>query len=191
MYKNSETQIKYPDINSCLNLKIQRKTLEIFLKELYRDLLRRSDGESNGNKINKITFQESLIMPLIISERLFYAFTNNKFINDITREQYINGFCNLYSEDLECRLEIISKVIDFDLDGVLSVDDLTMLLMHFYLVDNDMNSFQDVKDIIYKDLTPKKRITISSFRDTMSDYNPDVFYLFCFLFNKFCPFTSE
>ena len=67
MYKNSETQIKYPDINSCLNLKIQRKTLEIFLKELYRDLLRRSDGESNGNKINKITFQESLIMPLIIS----------------------------------------------------------------------------------------------------------------------------
>ena len=66
-----------------------------------------------------------------------------------------------------------------------------MLLMHFYLVDNDMNSFQDVKDIIYKDLTPKKRITISSFRDTMSDYNPDVFYLFCFLFNKFCPFTSE
>ncbi len=189
--KNSEAQIEYPDINSCLNLRIPKKTLEIFLKELYRDLLRRSNGESNGNNINKITFQESLIMPLIISERLFYAFTNNKFTNDITREQYINGFCNLYSEDLECRLEIISKVIDFDLDGVLSVDDLTMLLMHFYLVDNDMNSFQDVKDIIYKDLTPKKRITISSFRDTMSDYNPDVFYLFCFLFNKFCPFTSE
>ena len=189
--KNSEAQIEYPDINSCLNLRIPKKTLEIFLKELYRDLLRRSNGESNGNNINKITFQESLIMPLIISERLFYAFTNNTFTNDITREQYINGFCNLYSEDLECRLEIISKVIDFDLDGVLSVDDLTMLLMHFYLVDNDMNSFQDVKDIIYKDLTPKKRITISSFRDTMSDYNPDVFYLFCFLFNKFCPFTSE
>ena len=192
MYNNnSEAQIEYPDINSCLNLRIPKKTLEIFLKELYRDLLRRSNGESNGNNINKITFQESLIMPLIISERLFYAFTNNTFTNDITREQYINGFCNLYSEDLECRLEIISKVIDFDLDGVLSVDDLTMLLMHFYLVDNDMNSFQDVKDIIYKDLTPKKRITISSFRDTMSDYNPDVFYLFCFLFNKFCPFTSE
>ena len=192
MYNNnSEAQIEYPDINSCLNLRIPKKTLEIFLKELYRDLLRRSNGESNGNNINKITFQESLIMPLIISERLFYAFTNNTFTNDITREQYINGFCNLYSEDLECRLEIISKIIDFDLDGVLSVDDLTMLLMHFYLVDNDMNSFQDVKDIIYKDLTPKKRITISSFRDTMSDYNPDVFYLFCFLFNKFCPFTSE
>ena len=191
MYKNSETQIEYPDINSCLNLKIQRKTLEIFLKELYRDLLRRSDGESNGNKINKITFQESLIMPLIISERLFYAFTNNKFINDITREQYINGFCNLYSDDLENRLEIICKLIDFDLDGVLSVDDLTMLLMHFYLVNNDMNSFKEVKDIIYKDLTPKKRITISSFRDIINDYNPDVFYLFCFLFNKFCPFTSE
>ena len=185
MYNNnSEAQIEYPDINSCLNLKIQRKTLEIFLKELYRDLLRRSDGESNGNKINKITFQESLIMPLIISERLFYAFTNNKFINDITREQYINGFCNLYSEDLESRLEIICKVIDFDLDGVLSVDDLTMLLMHFYLVNNDMNSFKEVKDIIYKDLTPKKRITISSFRDIINDYNPDVFYL-SLLYNFF------
>ena len=191
MYKNSDEQHEFEDINACLNMKVQKKTLEIFLKELYRDLLRRSDGELNGNKINKITFQESLSMPLIISERLFYSFTNNKYTNDITREQYINGFCNLYSEDLESRLEIISNVIDFDLDGVLSIDDLTMLLMHFYIVDNDMSTFKEVRDIIYKDLTPKKRITVSSFKEIMNDYNPDVFYLFCFLFNKFSPFTSE
>ena len=156
MYKNSDEQHEFEDINACLNMKVQKKTLEIFLKELYRDLLRRSDGELNGNKINKITFQESLSMPLIISERLFYSFTNNKYTNDITREQYINGFCNLYSEDLESRLEIISNVIDFDLDGVLSIDDLTMLLMHFYIVDNDMSTFKEVRDIIYQDLTPKK-----------------------------------
>ncbi len=191
MYKNSDEQHEFEDINACLNMKVQKKTLEIFLKELYRDLLRRSDGELNGNKINKITFQESLSMPLIISERLFYSFTNNKYTNDITREQYINGFCNLYSEDLESRLEIISNVIDFDLDGVLSIDDLTMLLMHFYIVDNDMSTFKEVRDIIYQDLTPKKRITVSSFKEIMNDYNPDVFYLFCFLFNKFSPFTSE
>ena len=191
MYKNSDEQHEFEDINACLNMKVQKKNLEIFLKELYRDLLRRSDGELNGNKINKVTFQESLSMPLIISERLFYSFTKDKYTNDITREQYINGFCNLYSEDLEMRLEIISKVIDFDLDGVFSIDDLTMLLMHFYIVHNDMSTFKEVRDIIYKDLTPKKRITVSSFKEIMNDYNPDVFYLFCFLFNKFSPFTSE
>ena len=191
MNNNSDEQHEFEDINTCLNMKVQKKTLEIFLKELYRDLLRRSDGELNGNKINKITFQESLSMPLIISERLFYAFTKNKYTNNITREQYINGFCNLYSEDLECRLEIISNVIDFDLDGVLSIDDLTMLLMHFYIIHNDMSTFKEVRDIIYKDLTPKKRITVCSFKEIMNDYNPDVFYLFCFLFNKFSPFTYE
>ena len=117
-YNNSYEHTEFYDIKSCLDMKLDIKTLEIFLKEFYKDLLRRSDGELNGNKINKITFQESLSMPLIISERLFYAFTKNKYTNNITREQYINGFCNLYSEDLECRLEIISNVIDFDLDGV-------------------------------------------------------------------------
>ena len=190
-YNNSYEHTEFYDIKSCLDMKIDIKTLEVFLKELYKDLLRRSDGELNENKINKITFQESLLMPLIISERLFYSFTNNQFSNNITREQYINGFCSLYSNDLQCRLEIISKVIDFDLDGVVNVDDLTMLLMHFYIIDNDMSSFNEIKNIIYKDLTPKKRITISSFKDIINNYNSDVFYLFCFLFNKFCPFTSQ
>ena len=190
-YNNSYEQSEFYDIKSCLDMKIDIKTLEIFLKEFYKDLLRRSDGELNDNKINKITFQESLLMPLIISERLFYSFTNNQFSNNITRDQFINGFCSLYSNDLQYRLDIISKVIDFDLDGVLSIDDLTMLLMHFYIIDNDMSSFNEIKNIIYKDLTPKKRITISSFKDIINNYNSDVFYLFCFFFNKFCPFTSQ
>ena len=96
-YNNSYEQSEFYDIKSCLDMKIDIKTLEIFLKEFYKDLLRRSDGELNDNKINKITFQESLLMPLIISERLFYSFTNNQFSNNITRDQFINGFCSLYN----------------------------------------------------------------------------------------------
>ena len=45
MNNNSEEQHEFEDINACLNMKVQKKNLEIFLKELYRDLLRRSDGE--------------------------------------------------------------------------------------------------------------------------------------------------
>ena len=130
---------------------------------------------------------------MIIAERMFYSFTNNIYAVDITREQYVQGFIDLYSDDIDTRMNIICKIFDFDLNGIVNVDDVTLIFAQFYVLEenSDMNTFNEIKEIIHKDLTPRKKMTISSFKDIMNNYNPDALYLICFYFNLYCPCTDE
>ena len=100
---------------------------------------------------------------------------------------------NLYSNDIDIRMNVICKIFDFDLNGIVNVDDVTLIFAQFYVLgdDNDMSTFSDIKEIIHKDLTPRKKMTTSSFKEIMNNYNPDALYLFCFYLNLYCPFTEE
>ena len=181
------------EISQFLNLNINKNSFEYFLKEFYKDLLMRSNSNKIFKNISKITFQESILnkLPLFISEKLFYSFSNDKSSNFLNKEDFVNGFLNLYSNKIEDRLNIICKILDFNLDNVISIDDVSLFLAMFYQKENDLNNFKEISNLIYKDLPYKKRITVNSFKEIINEFNPDVFYLISFYFDKYCPFNIE
>ena len=179
---------------SIINFSFSNKaSFEYFLKETYKDLQHRSnDSDHPSNKISKIVFQELFEFPMILSERLFFSLTLNLNSTEISKEEFVNGLLKLYSNNLKNRIEIFLNIIDFDLDGVILIDDLIMLLCAFFGYENNfITNFKEIREIIYKIFPPKKRITVNSFNENIFNYNADVFYLFCFYFDKFCPFVSE
>ena len=185
--------ISEQEISQFLNLNINKNSFEFFLKEFYKDLYMRSNSNKIFKNISKITFQESILnkLPLFISEKLFYSFSNDKSSNFLNKEDFVNGFLNLYSNKIEDRLNIICKILDFDLDNVISIDDISLFLAMFYQKENDLNNFKEISNLIYKDLPYKKRITVNSFKEIINEFNPDVFYLISFYFDKYCPFNIE
>ena len=185
--------ISEQEISQFLNLNINKNSFEYFLKEFYKDLLMRSNSNKIFKNISKITFQESILnkLPLFISEKLFYSFSNDKSSNFLNKEDFVNGFLNLYSNKIEDRLNIICKILDFNLDNVISIDDVSLFLAMFYQKENDLNNFKEISNLIYKDLPYKKRITVNSFKEIINEFNPDVFYLISFYFDKYCPFNIE
>ena len=185
--------ITFNGIANLIQKKFDKQALTLFLNEMYKDLIRRSGIESKEATLSQLAFLESLNLPMIIAERMFYSFTNNRYAIDITREQYVQGFIDLYSDDIDTRMNIICKIFDFDLNGIVNVDDVTLIFAQFYVLEenSDMNTFNEIKEIIHKDLTPKKKMTISSFKEIMNNYNPDALYLICFYLNLYCPFTDE
>ena len=185
--------ISEQEISQFLNLNINKNSFEFFLKEFYKDLYMRSNSNKIFKNISKITFQESILnkLPLFISEKLFYSFSNDKSSNFLNKEDFVNGFLNLYSNKIEDRLNIICKILDFDLDNVISIDDISLFLAMFYQKENDLNNFKEISNLIYKDLPYKKRITVNSFKEIINEFNPDVFYLISFYFYKYFPFNIE
>jgi hypothetical protein len=192
MSSNEKKKIFNP--SSIINFSFSNKiSFEFFLKEIFKDLQFRSNEiENSSNKITKITFQEFFKFPMILSERLFFSLTMNLNSTEISKEEFVNGLLKLYSNNLKNRLEIFLNIIDFDLDGVILIDDLIMLLCAFFAHENNfITNFKEIREIIYKIFPPKKRITVNSFYDNIFNFNADVFYLFCFYFDKFCPFEKE
>ena len=190
--ENSIEKIFNP--SSIINFSFSNKiSFEFFLKEIFKDLQFRSNEiENSSNKITKITFQEFFKFPMILSERLFFSLTMNLNSTEISKEEFVNGLLKLYSNNLKNRLEIFLNIIDFDLDGVILIDDLIMLLCAFFAHENNfITNFKEIREIIYKIFPPKKRITVNSFYENVFNFNADVFYLFCFYFDKFCPFLQE
>ena len=186
-------QKTYKGIATLIQKKFDKQALTLFLNELYKDLIRRSGIESKEATLSLLAFLESVNLPMIIAERLFYSFTSNRYAVDITRDQFVQGFIDLYSDDIDTRMNIICKIFDFDLNGIVNVDDVTLIFAQFYVLDerSDMSTFSEIKEIIHKDLTPRKKMTISSFKEIMNNYNPDALYLICFYLNIYCPFTDE
>ena len=186
-------QKTYKGIATLIQKKFDKQALTLFLNELYKDLIRRSGIESKEATLSLLAFLESVNLPMIIAERLFYSFTSNRYAVDITRDQFVQGFIDLYSDDIDTRMNIICKIFDFDLNGIVNVDDVTLIFAQFYVLDerSDMSTFSEIKEIIHKDLTPRKKMTISSFKEIMNNYNPDALYLICLYLNIYCPFTDE
>ena len=51
---------------------------------------------------------------MIIAERLFYSFTSNRYAVEITRDQFVQGFIDLYSDNIDTRMNIICKIFIVD-----------------------------------------------------------------------------
>ena len=97
---------------------IPKKTSLInFLREIYANVSKRSN-----NNMNTYTFQEILQLPMIISDKIYFAL-NKHGSKMITQTQFSNGIYQLLYNDLLYKFRICFEIFDFDNDGAVCKDD--------------------------------------------------------------------
>jgi Ca2+-binding EF-hand superfamily protein len=113
-----------------------------YLKELYKDLAERSDNKQLG--INKITFANYYELPGIIFERLFSVFDKdqNEYL-DI--HEFHDGMTVLFSESFDKLASFIFEFYDFDKDGLISYEDVRIVLSYVPLNVNMPNNDNGIR----------------------------------------------
>jgi hypothetical protein len=196
---SNEAQNQYVDFESIQKLLgLNDMTLFLsYLKELYKDLAERSEGDKKKG-INKVTFYDYMKLPIFIAEKLFCALDkdNDSFLNS---HEFIEGLQDLYMGDFESTLEIIFNTMDFDKDGLINREDVKVLLSYLPLkTDNihieykfQMQSLSEIDEILDSTFEKKNQLNKEHFEKIISNKKSDVYLqILCFLYQK-KPFQNQ
>ena len=120
---------RVPSLNSFAN----------YLAQIWRDLAKRSNEKKKG--INKITFAKYYELPGLINERLFQVFDrdNNGFLDG---KEFINGMIILFTESFNTLTKFIFTFYDFDQDGLITREDVRVVLSYVPLHTKNYSSKQ-------------------------------------------------
>ena len=97
--------------------------------------------------MNTYTFQEILQLPMIISDKIYFAL-NKHGSKMITQTQFSNGIYQLLYNDLLYKFRICFEIFDFDNDGSVCKDDAFLILSHFHLIQNTNESINYLEKVI-------------------------------------------
>ena len=120
---------RVPSLNSFAN----------YLAQIWRDLAKRSNEKKKG--INKITFAKYYELPGLINERLFKVFDrdNNGYLDG---KEFINGMIILFTESFNTLTKFIFTFYDFDQDGLITREDVRVVLSYVPLHTKNYSSKQ-------------------------------------------------
>ncbi len=104
-----------------------------------KDLALRSDDKSKG--INKVTFSKYYELPGIINDRLFSVFdvNRNEYLDSL---EFIDGMRVLYTESFDNLVTFIFNFYDFDKDGRISKEDVSVVLSYIPLNTKSLTKLQ-------------------------------------------------
>ena len=106
------------------------ENFNVYLQQLSQDFCIQSDNPGMG--INKMTFLNYFQLPGIIGERLYSVFdTKNREYLEV--DEFINGMTKLYSSNFESLCKFIFDLYDFDKDGIISKEDIRVVLSYIPL----------------------------------------------------------
>ena len=103
------------------------EALQIYLKELWKDLSQRSDDKTKG--INLVTFNQYYDLPGIILDRLFNVFDRNSN-GYLDLNEFAEGMCLLFTQNFDFLVKFIFKFYDFDGDGQITKEDIRTVLSY-------------------------------------------------------------
>ena len=120
---------RVPSLNSFAN----------YLAQIWRDLAKRSNEKKKG--INKLTFAKYYELPGLINERLFKVFDrdNNGYLDG---KEFINGMIILFTESFNTLTKFIFTFYDFDQDGLITREDVRVVLSYVPLHSKNYSSKQ-------------------------------------------------
>lgn len=181
------------------------EALQIYLKELWKDLSQRSDDKVKG--INTVTFSNYYQLPGIILDRLFNLFdkNSNQFID---LDEFIDGMTTLFTENFDNLVKFVFKFYDFDKDNVITKEDIRTVLSYIplnthekYRKDKMKYEKEDFKDriesqdelqiILCKVFETSDKLDLKGFTDIIENKCSEIFlYLIIFLLEK-RPFNKK
>ena len=153
-----------------------------YLAQIWRDLAKRSNEKKKG--INKITFAKYYELPGLISERLFNVLDSNRddYLNS---SEFINGMIILFTNSYANLTKFIFHFYDFDHDGVISREDVRVVLSYVPLqssINKDKDDFaervvsqDELFEIIKTAFREEETMKLDEFIYIIENINSDIF----------------
>ena len=179
-----------------------------YLQEVFVDLSTKSE-KSKTKYLSRLTFYDYIKLPIFISEKLFNSFAFSSQQEGLKEEEFVTGFFKLYMGTFTETTKVIFDLLDFDKDGIIKKEDVTIILSYLPLNDVSeekdkklesvkeilgfqMKSLEEIDDIVSK--TFKKfegKMNFEQFKDTVQNKKSDVFLqIICFLYQE-KPFKAK
>ena len=176
-----------------------------YLAEIWKDLAKRSIDKKQG--IDHITFIKYYNLPGLISERLFKVFDIDKN-GYLDPKEFINGMIILFTESFDNLVKFIFNFYDFDHDGLISKEDVRMILSYVplkisgkyseYKLKYENNNFEDriesqdeLFNIIQSSFGEKEKLDENEFFSVIENKNSDILmFILMFLLEK-RPFNND
>ena len=202
---NEEMKLNFKEFISSylINLK-DKKYFEEYLSDIYEELISYSHKKKG---ISKYIFIKYFMLPGMISRRLFSVFNNNIDEEYLNSENFINNMKNLFTGNVEYLFKLIFNLFDFDNDGIISYDDVSLILSYIPIKHNkyDKKKFKFEQDQFVDRIQTQEEIAFSlkilfssknsiiynDFLDIIKNQNSDIFiFLLLFILER-KPFTKE
>ena len=182
---------------------ISRKKKENFIKYLnpfqfnhnkgsimnfFSDIFVNFQKRSNNN-FDTYTFQELIGLPMIVSDKLYYTFTSHKE-KQLTYQEFSGGLYDLIFGDIEDKMSIVFDLLDFDGDGVITLEDSFLILSHFHLIDNTSETIPLLEQLI-QSFFGNNRVKIDKENCFNINKNFDILLLVLLFLNKYISVISE
>ena len=119
-----------------------RGTVVSFLSDIFVNFQKRSN-----NNFDTYTFQELIGIPMIVSDKLYYTFTMHQE-KLLTYQEFSSGLFDLLFGDIDDKMSIVFDLLDFDGDGVITLEDVFLILSHFHLIDNTTDTIHLIEKLI-------------------------------------------
>ncbi len=176
------------------------KLLKNYLYNVFMDISI-YDKKQNKKFLKKTSFYDYMKLPIFICEKLFNSFDSNND-NHLEEKEFINGLSKLYCGTFYETSEIIFNLLDYDKDGQIQKDDVTIMLSYLPLSKNEnefeiieekqKNSRKEIEEIINKTFSKYNGILkLKQFVDVVINKKSDVFLELICYFYQMKPFTNE
>ena len=119
-----------------------RGTVVSFLADIFVNFQKRSN-----NNFDTYTFQELIGIPMIVSDKLYYTFTMHQE-KQLTYQEFSGGLYDLLFGDFDDKMSIVFDLLDFDGDGVITSEDVFLILSHLHLIDNTNDTIYLIEKLI-------------------------------------------
>lgn len=146
--------IHLEDYDANLDGEFVKEELVPYLRDLYKDLLMRSNQPEH---VDKVTFIEYTKLPGIINDRLHVMFSENynkngcsptqavsslskgmsretmsekKKLEYVTMQSFIQNFTDIFIGDLSKKMRFTFNMYDFDGDGYITPEDIRIMLSY-------------------------------------------------------------
>jgi Ca2+-binding EF-hand superfamily protein len=121
------TRLVIPDFSEIESEQFKKDYVIPYFKDIYKDLVSRSDKKSAG--INKVTIIDYCNLPGILAERFFSLLdANNDEYIDLREFVYI--LFKIYYSDFDTQVKLVFDIYDFDKDGSITKEDVRIILSY-------------------------------------------------------------
>ena len=155
-----------------------------FFSDIFVNFQKRSN-----NNFDTYTFQELISIPMIVSDKLYYTFTSHQE-KKLTYQEFSSGLYDLIFGDIDDKMSIVFDLLDFDGDGVLTLEDTFLILSHFHLIDNTTETIPILERLI-TNFFGNNKFKLDKENCFNINKNFDVLLLVLLFLNKYISIISE
>ena len=155
-----------------------------FLTEIYANIYIRCNSI-----FDSYTFQEVIKLPMIISDKIYKALTNEE--KKLNLENFSKGIYEMFFAPIEVKALFIFDVFDFNKDNIIEKDDVFLLLSHFHLIENNSNSINLLEEVIDNFFDNRNNYKKEEYISLLQNKNADVFILMIIFINNYTTIIKD